>query len=92
MFIPKKEHDGNRVIQLIHFVEIRHLVDIAQVHHSKVLDLVGDAVENLVLAHAVGIPVATETDYHETVVFGHDGLVDVPAGFEVREDDGAHGG
>ena len=51
----------------------------------------GRTVENFVLAHAVGIPVAAEADDDETVLFRHDGLVDVPAGLEMGEDNGAHG-
>lgn len=49
-------------------------------------------VENFVLPHTVRIPVAAEADHHQAVFLGHDGLVDVPAGFEVREDDGTHVG
>lgn len=35
--------------------------------------------------------VSAEADDHETFVFGEDGLVDVPAGFEVRKYNGTHG-
>lgn len=47
-------------------------------------------VEDLVLTHAVGIPVTAETDHDQTFFFGHDGLVDMPAGVEMGEDDGTH--
>lgn len=47
-------------------------------------------VKDLVLAHAVGIPVTAETDHDQTFFFGHDGLVDMPAGVEMGEDDGTH--
>ena len=63
MFIPKKKHQRNRIIQLIHLLEIRHLIQITHIKHSKVFNSVGDAVQHFVLAHAVGVPVATEADY-----------------------------
>lgn len=81
MFIPKEEHDGARVVEFVHLLEIGHLVQIAEVDDGKVLDAVGDFVEHFVLAHAVGIPVAAEADHHETIFLGHDGLVDVPCGW-----------
>lgn len=47
---------------------------------GKILDTFGNAVEDLILAHTVRIPIAAETDDDEAVFFTHDGLVDVPAG------------
>lgn len=91
MLVAEEEHDGERVVELVHLVEVGHLVDVAEVDDGKVLDLVGNAVEYLVLAHAVRVPVTPEADHDESVILRHDGLVHVPAGFEVREDDGAHG-
>lgn len=91
MFISKEEHDGNRVVEFVHFVEVGDLIDIAEVDDCKVLDLFGDTVEDFVLSHAVGIPVASKADNYETVFFGHDGLIDVPASLEVGENDGSHG-
>ena len=46
----------------VHLIEIRHLVNIAHVDDCKALDLVGNLVEHLVLAHAVWVPVAAEAD------------------------------
>ena len=63
MFIPEKKHQRNRIIQLIHLLEIRHLIQIADVKHRKVFDSVGDPVQHFVLPHAVGVPVAPEADY-----------------------------
>ncbi len=90
MFIPEKKHQRNRIIQFIHLLEIRHLIQIAHVQDGEILDSVGDAVQHFVLSHAVGVPVATEADYDEALFFGHDGLVDVPACDEVGEDYGTH--
>ncbi len=45
----------------------------------------------LVLPHAVRIRVAAEAQDDEPFVLAEDGLVDVPAGAQVREHDGAHG-
>lgn len=47
-------------------------------------------VENFVLTHAVGIPVTSEADHDEALLFGHDGLIDMPACDEMREYDRAH--
>ena len=91
MFIPKKKHQRNRIIQLIHLLEIRHLIQITHVQYCEILHPVGDAVEHFVLPHAVGVPVAAEADHDQALFFGHYGLVDVPACYEVGEDDGTHG-
>lgn len=92
MFIPKEEHDGARVVEFVHLLEVGHLVQIAEVDDGKVLDAIGDFVEHLVLAHAVGIPITAEPDYHQAVFFGHDGLVDVPCSGQMGDDNGTHGG
>ncbi len=92
MLVAEEEHEGDGVVELVHLLEVGHLVEVADVDDGEVLDAVGDLVEHFVLAHAVGVPVAPEADYHEAVFFGHDCLVDVPAGDEVGDDDGAHGG
>ena len=80
MLIAEEEHDGTRVVQLVHLVEVGHLVNVADVHGGKGLDLVGDFVEDLVLAHAVVVKVAAEADHDEALLFAEDGLVYVPAG------------
>jgi hypothetical protein len=49
-------------------------------------------VEDFVLTHTVWVPVSTEADDYQALVFGHDGLVDVPSGNQVRKDDGTHDG
>ena len=47
-------------------------------------------VKNLVLAHAVWVPVATESDDNEALLLGEDGLVDVPASHQVRKNNRSH--
>ena len=42
------------------------------------------------MSHAIRIPITTETDNDQSLVLGHDGLVDVPAGNEMGKYDGAH--
>jgi hypothetical protein len=91
VFVAEEEHHGHRVVELVHLFEVGDLVEVADVDDGEVLDAVGDFVEDFVLAHAVWVPVAAEADYHQAVFFGHDGLVDVPAGDEVGDYDGAHG-
>lgn len=91
MLVSKKEHDRHRIIQLIHLLEVRHLVQITDVYDSEILDTFGDAEEHFVLPHTVGIPVAPEADDYEALFFAHDCLVDVPAGVEMGNYDGTHG-
>lgn len=91
VFISKEEHDGARVVELVHLLEIGHLVQIAEVNYGKVLDTVGNLVEYFVLTHAVWIPIATEADDDQSVLLGHNGLVDVPCGGQMGNDDGTHG-
>lgn len=92
MLVSEEEHERHRVIQFVHLVEIFDLFQIANVDDCEVLDTVCDTVENFVLAHAVGVPVFTESDDDETFVFGHDGLVDVPTSDKVRKNNGPHYG
>ena len=91
VLVPEKEHQSDGVVELVHLFEVGDLVDVADVDYGEVLDAVGDLVEHFILAHAVGVPVAAEADDDEAVFFGHDGLVDVPAGDQVGDHDGAHG-
>lgn len=67
MFIPEEEHNGARVVQLVHGLEVRHLVQVAHVQDGEVLDPVRDLVEDFVLAHAVGVAVAAEADHDQAV-------------------------
>ena len=47
-------------------------------------------IKNLVLPHAIWIPVSPEANHDESLFLRHDGLVDVPARHEMREDNGTH--
>ena len=42
MLVAEKEHERHRIVKLVHLLEIRHLIEIADVEHGKVLDTVGD--------------------------------------------------
>jgi hypothetical protein len=85
MFVSEKEHDRDRIVQLVHLVEIGNFIDIDEIKDCKVLAYFGDFEQDFVLLHAFLIVVTTEPDDDEAIVFGHDGLVDVPAGVEVWE-------
>ena len=91
VFVAEEEHDRAGVVKLVHLVEVRNLVDVTDVDDGEGLDFVCDLVENLILAHALFVPVAAEADANEALFFGEDGLVDMPAGVEMGDDDGAHG-
>lgn len=92
MLVAEEEHDGAGVVEFVHLVKVGDLVDVADVDDGEGLDLVGDLVEDLVLLHACLVPVAAEADDDEALLLGEDGLVDVPAGVEVGDDDGTHSG
>ena len=59
------------------------MIKITDVDDGEVLDAVGDTIQDFILAHAVGVPVFAKEDDYKTFVFGHDGLVDVPASVEM---------
>lgn len=72
-------------IETAHLVEIRDRGDVDEVDDGKVLDLFGDRVEGLVHGHALRVPVVAKADDDDAVLFGLDGLVDVPARGQVGE-------
>lgn len=74
----------------VHLLEVRNLLQVADVDDGEVLDSVGDLVKDFVLFHAVWIVVATEADHDEPFIFVHDCLVDVPSCAEMGENDGTH--
>lgn len=92
VLVPEEEHECHVLVQLVHLVEILDLFEITDVDDSEVLDTVCYAIKDLILAHAVRVPVFTKSYDYETFVFGHDGLVDVPACDEVGKDHGTHDG
>lgn len=92
VLVPKEEHDGARVVEFVHLLEVGHLVEIADVDDGKVPDAIRDFVEHFILAHAVRVRIAPESDHDQAVFFRHDCLVHVPCGWEMRNDDGTHRG
>ena len=79
VLVAEEEHGRARVVQLVHFVKVGHLSDIDQVDNGKVLDLLGDRVEELVHLHAGWVPVGAEAEDNDTVLFRKDGLINLPA-------------
>lgn len=79
MFVAEEEHGRAGVVQLVHLVEIGHFGDIDQVNDGKVLDLFGDRVEEFVHLHAGWVPIGSEPEDDDTVFFGEDCLVNLPA-------------
>lgn len=67
--LPPEEHDGAWIVQLVHDIEVWDHLDVAHVDGGEVLDAVGDFVEELVHSHALWIPVATETDHYDALLF-----------------------
>lgn len=62
VLVPEEEHNGHRIVKLVHGLEIRYFIDITDVDDRKVLNSVGNLVENLVLCHAQWIGVASKSD------------------------------
>ncbi len=48
--------------------------DVNKIDDAEVLDLLGDGEEGLVHLHAIRIPIVTESDDHNFVLFAQDGL------------------
>ena len=42
MLIPEEEHDGYRVIQLVHLIEIGNLINVTQVDDGEIFDLISN--------------------------------------------------
>jgi len=83
-------HYCHGIVEFVHGLEVWHLVEIAKVDNSKVLHLLCDSGENIVLAQAVGITVLSKADDYKSFVLLQNSLVDVPAGAQMRQNDGAH--
>jgi len=64
----------------VHLLEVWDLVQVAEVDDGEVLDPVGYSVEDFILFHAVGVPVATEADHDKAIFLAQNGLVHMPAG------------
>ena len=90
VFVAEEEHDGDRIVEFVHLLEVGHLIEVADIYDGEVLDPVCNLVEHFILTHAIWIPVAAEADYDETFVFSEDGLVDVPGGDKMRDDYRTH--
>jgi len=86
MLVSKEKHNCYRVVQFVHLLEVRDLVEIAHIDDGKVLDSIGDAVQDFVLSHAIRVPVTTEADDHQSFLLAHNSLIDMPACVEMGED------
>lgn len=42
MLVAEKEHERDWIVELVHLLEVWHLIEIAYVEHGKILDTVGD--------------------------------------------------
>jgi hypothetical protein len=53
----------------LHLLEVWDLVQVAKVDDGEVLDSISNTVEDLILAHAIWVPVATESNDHQAILF-----------------------
>lgn len=68
MFVSEEEHDGDRIVKLVHRVEIWYFRDIHEIDHRKVPHFIDNLVQNLVHFHALRVPVVTKSNDHKTVL------------------------
>lgn len=68
MLVSEEKHDGARIEQLVHVVEVRHLRVVAQINDGEVLHLLRDAVQELVHLKTLSVPVAAKTHDHQAVL------------------------
>lgn len=91
MFVTIEEHDGARIVQLVHLVEVRDLGDIYEVDDCEVLHFLCNRVEGLVHRHTLMVPVVAKANHDDTVLFRFDGFVNVPAAGQVWKEVGHRG-
>lgn len=75
----------------MYLVEIGNSGDVDQVDDRKVLHTFGDRIQRFVHRHTLGVPVVSEANHNDAVVFRLDGLVDVPTRGQMGKEIG-HGG
>ena len=69
MFVAEEEHEGNGIVKFIHLFKVGNLIEIADVDDGEILDPIGDTVEDLILSHAIRIPVTTKSDDDKALLF-----------------------
>ena len=42
MLVAEEEHERHRIVELVHLLEVRNLIEIADVEHGEILDTVRD--------------------------------------------------
>lgn len=62
-----------------HLIKVRDKINIYKIDDREILDFLRDRPERLVHFHTCPITVGAEAEADYTVVFGENGLVDVPA-------------
>jgi hypothetical protein len=67
VFVAEEEHDGHRVVEFVHLLEVGYFVKVAEVDYGEVLDALGDAVEDLILSHAVWVAVSSESNDYQAL-------------------------
>lgn len=47
-------------------------------------------IKHFILSHTIWINISSEADHYQSLFFGHDSLVDMPAGDKMRKNNGTH--
>lgn len=90
MLVSEEEHQGDRIVEFVHLLEVGDLIEVADINDGEILDSVGDFVKYFVLTHTVRVPVAAKSYHDQSLVLREDGLVDMPTGDKMGNNDGTH--
>lgn len=85
VLVLEEEHNREGVIELVHLVKVGYFFDIYNVDHCKILYRLLNLVQRLVHDHTVGIPVVSEANDDDSVLFRDNGLIYGPSGCEMRK-------
>ncbi|KAA8903361.1 hypothetical protein TRICI_005719 [Trichomonascus ciferrii] len=79
VFVAEKEHDTHWIVEFIHLVESRDLVNVAYINSGKVANLFGNVVQNLVHLHTFGVVISAKPNHNQTVFLRENGLINMPS-------------
>lgn len=84
MPVTEEKHHSHWVVELIHGIEIGHMLVVYYIELGEVLYRLSTLAEDLVHLHAIFVGVSSEPDADNSIFFRKDGLVNFPAIIKVR--------
>lgn len=85
VLVLEEKHDANGVVQLVHLVEVRNVLDIDSIYDGHILELDDDSSQRLVHKHALRSGFLAPTYHNDSVLLTEDGLVDRPCVWQSNE-------